>query len=451
MEIYQQIWENDENQFSVSARNNQGGWDNEDADILLDEQVKASGKRDIDLASHPLFHRVNENKLFDESATYVSFINLLDNYAIRSVDPEFTSEEEAAEQQKFLSLIIKTKPMQIAREYINQEFEENLSEKQFQQKLYRLWFELYTNYFKGKSTDYCSGFEHVFVGEGKFNLQAGNKKENFGKISGYHSWVKFYLDEKNQRVNYLGYKYDLRGEDGAANPNVVTLQQIQNVTNMRGEVISRLFKKKGGFFVGPSPECEIAIATVAFYESVYGKIQDKRRATINGATYDLVIYRNTNPNGSRGDFIRSFFPIFLRLEELDGREKPQIEEPETAPPVINPIELNLKNDGVIVITSALPNPRGVDDGDEWVELQNNTNQTIDLTGWQLLDKLDRPQPLKGTIAANAVKRFYVTRSHPNMMQLTNKSGLISLQDAQSNLIATVKYSRARSEEIIRFK
>lgn len=449
-EIYQLIWENDENQFSVSARNHQGGWDDENADILLDEQVKSSGKREIDLATRPLFHRINESKLFDERTTYVSFINLLDNYAIRSVDPEFTSEEEAAEQQKFLSLIIQTKPMQIAREYINQEFGENLSPGQFLQKLYRLWFELYTNYYKGKSTYYCSGFEHIFVGEGKFNLQAGNKRENLGKISGYHSWVKFYLDEKNQRVNYLGYKYDLKGEDGSANPNVVTLQQVQNVTNMRGEVIAQLFKQKGGFFVGPSPECEMAIATVAYYESVYGKIQDRRRVTINRATYDLVIFRNINPNGTRGEFIRSFFPVFLGLEELDGREKPQIDEPETTPPVVSPIEVNLKNDGVVVITSALPNPRGVDDGDEWVELQNQTNQAIDLANWQLLDKLGRPQPLKGTIAANEVKRFNITRTHPSGMQLTNKSGLIILQDEKSNMIAAVKYSRANSGEVLRF-
>lgn len=314
--IYQLIWENDEHQFSVCARNNRGGWDNEDADILLDEQVKAAEKREIDLATRPLFHRVNENKLFDKNRNYVSFINLLDNYAIRSTDKEFTTEEEVAEQQEFLSLIIHTQPMQIARKYINQEFGENLSNTRFRQKLYRLWFKLYTNYYQGKSTNFCSGFEHVFVGEGTYNIHTRKKKETIGKISGYHSWVKFYLDEKNKRVNYLGYKYDLKGYDGTANPNVVNLQQVQNVIDMQGNVIARLFKSKGGFFVGPSPECEMAMATIAFYESVYGRIQDKRRININGAIYDLVIFRNINPNGTKGDLIRSFFPIFLGLEEL---------------------------------------------------------------------------------------------------------------------------------------
>ncbi|NRB06484.1 MAG: lamin tail domain-containing protein [Richelia sp.] len=449
-EIYQRIWNNDENKFSVSPRNEKGEWEDENADILLDEQVKAGGKREIDLATRPLFYRVNESKLFDERTTYVSFISLLDNYAIRSLDPEFTTEEEAAEQERFLSLILPTKPMKIAWEYINKAFCENLSEGQFYQVLYRLWFELYTNYYKGKSTHYCSGFEHVFVGEGKYDIRVGSKKQNLGKVSGYHSWVKFYLDEKNQRVNYLGYKYDLKGDDGPNNPNVVTLQQLHNVTNMRGEVIAQLFKSKGGFFVGPSPECEIAMATVAFYESLHGKIRDQRRVKINGANYNIVLYRNINTNGSRGDFIRSFFPIFLGLDKFSNQEKPSTDEPVTTPPIVKPIENDLTNDGIVIIVSALPNPRGVDEGDEWVELQNNTNQAIDLTGWQLFDKLERPQALKGIITAKGSKRFYIHRTHPDSMQLVNKSGVIILRDQQSQLIAGVKYHGAHSDEVIRF-
>ncbi len=440
--IYQVLWENDENQFSVSPRNSEGEWENPDADILLDEQVKASGKRSIDLATRPLFHQVNEEKLLDSNRTYNSFIKLLDNYAIRYLDPEFTTEEEVAEQQHFLDLIINTKPIQIAREYINQQFGENISLAKFRQNLQRMWFEIYTNYYRGKSTEFCSGFEHVFVGEGKFDLHAGNKKENLGKISGYHSWVKFYLDEKNQRVNYLGYKYDLKGQAGIANPNVVTLQQLQTVTDMQGNVIAELIKEKGGFFVGASPECEIAIASVAFYESVNGRIEDKRRAKMDGAKYDLVVYRNINPNGSRGEFIRSFFPIFIGLDDF---EEPEIDRPE-----IIPVEDVLKNDGAIVITSALPNPEGRDEGNEWVEIKNVTDMVINLSGWQLQDKFERGENLSGEIQPQETQRITVLRSSPNSMQMTNKSGLISLVDNQSEVIAKVKYSKARSGTILSF-
>ncbi len=309
--VFQRIWDSDENQLSVSRRTKTGEWVDPEADILLDEQVRASGERAIDLATRPLFHKVNEGKLFDPNRTYVSFMKLLDNYAIRTIDPEFTTEEEEAEQQYFLSQILQTRPMQIARNYINQTLGENLSEAQFRQVLHRLWFELYTN--RG-TIDFCSGFEHVFVGEGKYKLRQDNKREIFGDVSGYHSWVKFYLDEKNKRVNFYGYNYD---SQGPMNPNMVTLQMVNTVRDTLGKPIAKLFKRKSGFFVGSSPECEMAMATVVFFESVHGKISDKRRVTINGATYNLVLYRSTNSDGSRGDFIRSFYPIFLGLDDVE--------------------------------------------------------------------------------------------------------------------------------------
>lgn len=41
-----------------------------------------------------------------------------------------------------------------------------------------------------------SGFEHVFVGETKSGTE----------IIGFHNWVQFYLQEKNQHLDYKGYK-----------------------------------------------------------------------------------------------------------------------------------------------------------------------------------------------------------------------------------------------------
>ncbi|WP_293096603.1 lamin tail domain-containing protein [Moorena sp. SIO3I6] len=178
------------------------------------------------------------------------------------------------------------------------------------------------------------------------------------------------------------------------------------------------------------------------HESVYGKIRDKGRITINDATYDLVLYRSTNPNGSRGEFIRSFFPIFL---SKDGTK-----EPEDGTKVV-PVDDIIKNDGPVIIVAALPNPEGSDQGGrEWVELKNVTSEAIDLTGWEMADKLGRPQLLSGILQPNEVKRFPITRLTQSDMHLSNKSGLITLRDRSSNQIATVKYSRARSGHIFQF-
>ena len=49
-------------------------------------------------------------------------------------------------------------------------------------------------YNRGKGTNSASTLEHFFLGEldGK-------------KIQGFHSWIRFYLEEKFGNLNYLGY------------------------------------------------------------------------------------------------------------------------------------------------------------------------------------------------------------------------------------------------------
>lgn len=49
---------------------------------------------------------------------------------------------------------------------------------------------------------YCSGFEHVFMGE--ISIPDGEK---VGNVLGYHNWMKFYIDELEQLVDFLGTKY----------------------------------------------------------------------------------------------------------------------------------------------------------------------------------------------------------------------------------------------------
>lgn len=446
-DIYQKIWEGDRHQFSVSPRNKAGEWENANADILLDEQVKSSGNRHLDLATRPLFYKVNEERF--QLPTYRCFIGLLDNYVVNARDSEEMSEEEEEEINQFLDAILDTEPMAIALNYIRDDLKTQLSLGEFRASLFRLWFQLYTNYYGGKSTNHASGFEHVFVGEGKYNNRFGGE-ENAGKISGYHSWIKFYLDEKSQRVNFLGYKYDLEGEQGPNNPNVVTLQMEWLHRDIYGDPIATLFKKKGCFFVGPSPEGEMAMGTVMFYESLMGRLRsDRRRTTINNATYDLILFRNTNPNGSRGDFIRSFFPIFIGSEMPSPGSKPPQEDRTQIIPISN--NTALKNDGEIAIVATLPNPAGSDEGREWVELKNVTEAPIDLAGWEIRDRLGRPDPLDGIIEPQQVIRFTVTRSSPRSMQLTNKPGTISVWDRQSNQVAAVKYSKPKSGQVIAFE
>ena len=307
-DIYQQIWNSDRHKLSVSHRDRQGKWLNPKAEILIDEQVAAFGRRDLDLARSPLFARIDETK-FQTIPSYISFIKLLDNYRFDNQKSEIVTKLEQAEIEQFIRNICQSDPMQLARAYISRELNIKLSISEFERQLTSIWFDLYTNYFGNYAVKDASAFEHIFVGEGIYDRN--NNSQDF--ISGYHSWIKFYLDERDRRVNYLGHNYKLQGDIGTENPYVVTLQMVlkDNLTQDKRQ----LFKKQGCFFVGTSPECEIAMGTVAYYEHLHlcdrKFIKDKRRTAINGAVYDLVLYRNIEPDGSRGDRIRSFYPIYL--------------------------------------------------------------------------------------------------------------------------------------------
>merc|ERR1711862_786281 len=126
-------------------------------------------------------------------------------------------------------------------------------EKAFKKLLNSIWFELYSRSGGGRRRkNDSSGFEHVFVGEVKE-----------GKISGFHNWIKFYIEERKGAIDYRGY-IKPRSKRSTAQTNdddhVLSLQFKWNGVE----------KFVGTFFIGVSPEFELALYTLAFL-TVSGK------------------------------------------------------------------------------------------------------------------------------------------------------------------------------------
>lgn len=70
------------------------------------------------------------------------------------------------------------------------------------ENIHDIWFNFYTNYFLGQAIEFASGFEHIFVGEGKYdrrgNLREKRSHQNKtlpGEVSGYYNWVNFPLHQ----------------------------------------------------------------------------------------------------------------------------------------------------------------------------------------------------------------------------------------------------------------
>lgn len=436
--IYEELWDLDQahDGCRVAARTAEDTWIPDDADIKLDLQGCASGKRHVDLATRPLFAYVDPAVL--RRPTYAALLALLDNYILDPYTPESETPDEEREIHDFLRIVAQTPVMQRALVYIREELGHPLSEASLQEHLRDLWFQTYTNHYDRRVLTDASGFEHVFVGEGRYDPRRG--AEALGEISGYHSWIKFYLDESHRRVNYLGYQCGVRHLDHHSAPSSVTLQMLLYYTDLSGTVRAELFKKIGGFFVGTSPAFEIATGAVAFHESVAGLFEDdRRRIRIHDEVYDLVLYRNVREDGSRGEHIRSLYPVFVGDGRADALEE--------GPVVIRPVRAALRNEGPVVIEEAMPNPTR---GKEWIRLRNVSSEAIDLSGWALRDRMARPLPLEGTLGAGEDLEVELRRDVDGDMALGNRGGAILLYD-RDTLVAAASYGPTRRGEAVRFR
>ena len=93
---------------------------------------------------------------------------------------------------------------------------------------------------------------------------------------------------------------------------------------------------------------------------------------------------------------------------------------------------------LVRIVGALVNPKGADDGKETVCLLNASPDAIDLTGWQLADRLKNKCGLSGTLAPGAT----MTIKLPASVQLGNGGGTITLLDRGGLKVDGVSYTAA---------
>ncbi|MBI1259711.1 MAG: DUF2278 family protein [Chloroflexi bacterium] len=94
------------------------------------------------------------------------------------------------------------------------------------------------------------------------------------------------------------------------------------------------------------------------------------------------------------------------------------------------------------IIAALVNPIGPAPEHETVTLLNTTPNPIDVSGWQIADRLKNKCTISGTIASGAAQMFPL----PQNVQLGNKGGIITLMDANGLKIDGVQYTQDQARE-----
>lgn len=223
--IANRLWKLDTNRLKIGT------------DIQISKQGKAPWYNSwTDYASTPLIRYVRPTTLL--KPTYKAFLSLLDNYISEVNRREQITNGETTEDYTFLNAVMNTSVMREAHKYLVQMGKSSSSHTTFKSQLYDLWFRPYYRSSKNRIQD-SSGFEHVFVGE---------TDSTQTKVLGFHSWLQFYLQEKNRNLDYLGYLKT------GGNPNLL-MTKFTWKHNM---------KQIGSFFLGTSPEFDVALYTVSY-------------------------------------------------------------------------------------------------------------------------------------------------------------------------------------------
>ncbi|XP_078677833.1 poly(U)-specific endoribonuclease-like [Branchiostoma floridae x Branchiostoma belcheri] len=220
-DICSRLWDLDRNRLKRGEKM--------DYQIKLKRKAKAKGGRD------KLFTFVKREKL-EGIPTYSAFMELLDHYEAETSKPEEETERQYDLSRAFLSRCLDTDVMKEAHTFLLRKgLVPRSYRKAFKEKLYDLWFKLHPRP-SGDGTE-RSAFEHIFVGE-TCNRQ----------VLGFHNWVRLYEEERQGNVIYKRYRPQ------ACDDHIITIDFSWNGKK----------KSFGSFFLGTSPEFELAIYTVCF-------------------------------------------------------------------------------------------------------------------------------------------------------------------------------------------
>lgn len=409
-DIYQQIWDADLSGNGLRAIG---------ADTPGDE---AAGY--VRVASGPASHdlRILPQVVIPphKQKTYELVRRLFDNYALSEAERENETPEERDEVHELLQEVVPSAPMQVARQFVEAATGGTTSNERWYATLLELWFRRFS---QGGDPD-LSGFEHVFVGE-----QEG------AKIQGYHFWYKYFLDDglgshidrnrfpglRDDRIQYM--RSEASSGQGAF-PESVTISYKWEAPDYDRKVIRPLTKPKGGFFVGCSVEGLMAIGAVRAHLGA----RAPKEAVINGARYDLKLYRSPDDKN-----IRTFYPVFL-----GPALAPAGEEPSAALSPLTPVVASH-----IRIVAALVNPTGDDAGRETIILVNTGPATQSLAGWRLVDKNRNHHELTElTLRAGTAATILLPERHS--LQLSNKGGEVRLVDNGGRTAHVVSYTQAQA-------
>eukprot|EP00928_Gymnodinium_smaydae_P046367 TRINITY_DN30886_c0_g1_i1.p1 TRINITY_DN30886_c0_g1~~TRINITY_DN30886_c0_g1_i1.p1 ORF type:complete len:498 (-),score=113.98 TRINITY_DN30886_c0_g1_i1:67-1560(-) len=253
----------------------------------INKQSRAGALADMnDRCKKPFFEYVDAVALTKDPCTK-AFIALLDNYERDPDHADKLSNNDQMEMDEFMKRLMQTPPMRYAHKVLIAWGMADMDPDAFEARVFEIWFTQYSLKKNGPLSS--SGFEHVFVGEEKYDR---DKKKNV--TIGMHNWIQFWQEEKAGRLDYRGYV----GKSGGENDQLVSVRFAIDDNDAQEDI-----KSVSTFLVGTSVAFEFAVATIAF-------LGFKGDAKIDGIYFgdDGPVRVTTYNWGTRiGEVVRSVF------------------------------------------------------------------------------------------------------------------------------------------------
>lgn len=236
--------------------------------LTLRLQGNTTASSNQDRAPQKLFGNLPAAAL--RGSTIAALKALLDNYNRDVSRAEAQTAQESREEDNFLDALMATSVMVKTEKFLK---EKGFISGSLRPVLQRLWL---TTYRRAGALS-SSGLEHVFVGEVKGT-----------KVTGFHGWLNFYLQEQKGKLNYYGH---MKIKDIGSKIKLL-LGKFKWFTQT---------KSVGSMFIGISPELETALYTVCFFL----RPGNNCPVSLNGVRFNIKTFGQTY-NGE--NHIGSAFP-----------------------------------------------------------------------------------------------------------------------------------------------
>lgn len=134
--------------------------------------------------------------------------------------------------------------------------------------------------------------------------------------------------------------------------------------------------------------------------------------------------------GTGNEMASDHLPVLAKFKFSDGK---QPAPPGAVPPAA----------GGLRVAALLPNPAGEDAGKEEVHLKNTSGVSVDLRGWQLIDRGGSVYHPTGTVAAGATFKILLPEGK---LPLNNPGDTVTLYNPAGKEIHTVTYTKQQAGE-----